>query len=56
MNGKSIWYDYVEGDALTVDKLEDLVEQLGYEVQGRLHSVFLNSVFLLLSTFSSVLF
>ena len=31
-----MWYDYVEGDTLTVEKLEDLVEELGYEVKGRL--------------------
>ncbi|XBI36699.1 hypothetical protein VPH35_122170 [Triticum aestivum] len=36
VNGENMWYDYVEGDTLTVEKLEDLVEELGYEVKGRL--------------------
>ena len=35
-NGKTAWYDYVPSGKLTMSELEMIVEDLGYEMAGRL--------------------
>ena len=40
-NGRLVWYDYVDGQAWCMNDLETIVEDLGYEMAGRLNVFFM---------------